>query len=90
MSSIEHYLRLRFDRRDVDALKSSYQGPKKLKKSGKAASDKKRKDKVEKKPKIKIKQRHRDKKNLGKRRKPSADPQEISSEDGTSPMKKRS
>ncbi len=43
MSSIERYLKIRFERRVVSGLKAIYSGPKKLKKSGKAAGAKKKK-----------------------------------------------
>lgn len=43
MSSIERYLKIRFERRVVSGLKAIYTGPKKLKKSGKAAGAKKKK-----------------------------------------------
>jgi superfamily II DNA/RNA helicase len=43
MSSIERYLKQRFERRIISELKGSYQGPKKLKSSGKAAGPKKKK-----------------------------------------------
>src|SRR5690606_11177261 len=43
MSSIERYLKQRFERRNVKDLKAAYQGPKKLKASGKAAGTKKKK-----------------------------------------------
>ena len=43
MSSIERYLKQSFERRQVKELQGSYQGPKKLKASGKAAGSKKKK-----------------------------------------------
>lgn len=43
MSSIERYLKQSFERRVIKELKGSYQGPKKLKASGKAAGSKKKK-----------------------------------------------
>ncbi len=43
MSSIERYLKIRFEPRIVEHLKAKYTGPKKLKKSGKAAGTKKKK-----------------------------------------------
>lgn len=42
MSSIERYLKFRFDERSLKGLRAKYGGPKKLKKSGKAASSIKR------------------------------------------------
>ncbi|MGS2723180.1 DEAD/DEAH box helicase [Porticoccus sp. GXU_MW_L64] len=43
MSSIERYLKIRFERRTVEGLTGKYKGPKKLKASGKAAGSKKKK-----------------------------------------------
>lgn len=43
MSSIERYLKIRFEPRKVKGLVANYTGPKKLKKSGKAAGTKKKK-----------------------------------------------
>jgi superfamily II DNA/RNA helicase len=43
MSSIERYLKQRFEKRNIKALKGSYQGPKNLKASGKAVGAKKKK-----------------------------------------------
>lgn len=43
MSSIERYLKIRFERRVVAGLKANYSGPKKVKNSGKAAGTKKKK-----------------------------------------------
>ncbi len=44
ISSIERYLNSRFERRVIKDLKAKYTGPKKLKKSGKAAGTKKKKN----------------------------------------------
>ncbi len=43
MSSIERYLKIKFEKRGVTALKANYTGPKKLKNSGKASKPGKRK-----------------------------------------------
>ena len=87
MSSIERYLKQRFERRNIQGLKAHYQGPKKLKASGKAAGVKKKKtDKKD------------GKKTASKapaRRKPSADkvrssgPSLVGNTDGTAPLKRR-
>lgn len=45
MASIERYLNQRFERRKIKELAGSYQGPKKLKASGRAAGSKKKKQK---------------------------------------------
>lgn len=42
MSSIERYLKIRFEKTSIKGLKANYKGPKKLKASGKAASTKKK------------------------------------------------
>jgi ATP-dependent RNA helicase SrmB len=47
MSSIERYLKIRFERRKVQDLVANYRGPKKLKKSGKAVGTKKKKSRRE-------------------------------------------
>jgi len=44
MSSIERYLKIRFQVRKIEGLKAKYTGPKKLKNSGKAAGPKKKKN----------------------------------------------
>ncbi len=70
MINIERYLGLAFERRAIEGLEARFKGPKKQKSSGKASSGKPRKE--EQKPsKAKLKQRLRDRKNIGKRRKPS-------------------
>lgn len=95
MSSIERYLRVTFERRKVAGLEGKYKGPAKLKSSGKAAGKrkgtgaaKKTKDVDAKRPK----QRLRDQKSVGKRRKPSAQPDTAGGSlgDGLAPFKKRS
>jgi ATP-dependent RNA helicase SrmB len=71
MSSIERFLRQHFIRRQIKELAGSYQGPKKLKSSGKAAGSKK-KSEVKKSGTEKAKKvRDRDRKNIGKRRSPT-------------------
>ncbi|MDD2724455.1 MAG: DEAD/DEAH box helicase [Methylovulum sp.] len=74
MSGIQRFLKQAFIRRTIKELAGSYQGPKKIKSSGKAAGAKKKKEEDKKKPAEKIKIRHRDQKNIGKRRVPSAKP----------------
>ncbi len=70
-ASIQHYLRQSFKQRRLDGLPGHFQGPKKIKSSGKAASSKKKTVVEKKKPAEKIKIRQRDQKNIGKRRRPS-------------------
>jgi superfamily II DNA/RNA helicase len=73
MAGIQRFLKQKFTQRSVKALEGSYKGPKKLKSSGKAAGGKsKAAPKKEAAEKVKI--RARDKKNIGKRRVPTAKP----------------
>ena len=72
ISGIQRFLKQTFKRRNIKELEGKYKGPKKLKASGKAAGIKNKAP--EKKPeKEKIKVRHRDQKNIGKRRAPNKD-----------------
>lgn len=71
MSSIERYLRVSFARISLPGLIAAYEGPKKIKASGKAAGTKKKKVESKIITPAKIKVRARDKKSLGKRRSPS-------------------
>ncbi len=71
MAGIERFLKQDFTKRDIDKLKARYQGPKKTKNSSGKAVKEKKKEIVEKKEKKKVKLRHRDQKNIGKRRKPT-------------------
>jgi len=73
MSGIERFLKQKFKRRTIKELEGKYKGPKKLKASGKAAGVKK-KTEPKKAAAEKVKIRHRDKKNIGKRRAPSNKP----------------
>ncbi len=73
MSGIERFLRQDFKRRNIKELAGRYQGPKKLKSSGKAAGSKQKSDTKKPAPE-KVKIRDRDKKNIGKRRTPSSKP----------------
>ncbi len=73
MVRTERELGKTFERRKIEGLESKFKGPKKLKNTGKRAGVKKRddKDNTKTKEKEKTKKRHRDTKNIGKRRKPS-------------------
>lgn len=88
--SIERYLNVTFETIGIPGLKGKYQGPDKVKGSGKAAGTKKKSfkdDKADdKKPKVKV--RERDKKNVGNRRVPTAlkNAQVV---DGFAPPKKK-
>ncbi len=76
MSGIERFLKQKFKRRNIKELEGKYKGPKKLKASGKATGGKK---KIESKKAAveKVKIRHRDKKNIGKRRVPATKPDAV-------------
>ena len=82
MSSIERYLKQRFERRNIKELKGVYQGPKNVKASGKAVGAKKKKTD----PKAAAKKGTT-------KRKPSARPNNapsvLVSEDGMAPLKRR-
>jgi ATP-dependent RNA helicase SrmB len=71
MAGIERFLQQQFIRRTIKELTGSYQGPKKLKASGKATGSKDKKEPAKKPEAKKVKIRDRDKKNVGKRRLPS-------------------
>jgi ATP-dependent RNA helicase SrmB len=73
MSGIERFLKQKFKQRNIKELEGKYKGPKKLKASGKATGGKK-KTEPKKVAAEKVKIRHRDKKNIGKRRVPTAKP----------------
>ena len=74
MSGIERFLKQKFKRRTIKELEGKYKGPKKLKASGKAAGIKKKTEPKKSTTTEKIKIRHRDKKNVGKRRLPTHQP----------------
>ena len=84
MSSIERYLKTRFEKRSINELRGTWKGPKKLKASGKAAGSKKKKVTAKGK-KDTGKQRHRDRKNVGKRRAPK----ENAVDAGFEPLKRK-
>lgn len=78
MSSIERYLKQSFERRTIKELKGSYQGPKKVKASGKAAGVKKKKTGKE-----------GDKKATAKRPAAKRKPSALVSGDGMAPLKRK-
>ncbi|WP_068825653.1 DEAD/DEAH box helicase [Pseudomonas sp. BMS12] len=85
MSSVERYLKQRFERRVVKELKGSYQGPKNVKASGKAAGVKKKKtDKKDtaKKPAAKASAKRRPSS-------PKSAPSTLVSQDGMAPLKRK-
>jgi ATP-dependent RNA helicase SrmB len=80
MSSIERYLKQQFERRVIKEVKGTYNGPKKVKASGKAVGTKKKK----------TEKKTGDKKAV--KRKPTAKPKAnapLTSSDGLAPLKKR-
>lgn len=85
MSSIERYLKQRFERRVIKELKGSYQGPKNVKASGKAVGVKKKKtDKKDSAKKSAAKP-------SAKRRPstPKSAPSSLVSQDGMAPLKRK-
>jgi len=88
MSSIGRYLRIDFEQRTIESQLGKYKGPHKVKASGKAAGSKKAKKKKKDKE-VKVKQRHRDKKNIGKRRKPTVKVEDKPTPSGFKPLMKK-
>ncbi|AYC33749.1 DEAD/DEAH box helicase [Pseudomonas cavernae] len=84
MSSIERYLKQNFERRTIKELKGTYQGPKKVKASGKAAGTKKKK--VESKAGAKAPSKAPAKR---KPARPKSDQPALVSQDGMAPLKRR-
>ena len=71
MAGIARYLKQQFTTRTIEELKGKFQGPKKVKSSGKAAGPK-QKQEAKKEAVKKVKIRERVKKNVGKRRVPKS------------------
>lgn len=99
MNGIERYLGVRFEKITLPGLVGKYQGPVKLKSSGKAATTRKKKPDSERsgtakgKAQPKVKVRERDKKNIGKRRVPGDKAGEAAPAaviDGFAPLKRKS
>lgn len=89
MSGIERYLGLQFEHRSIKELKAKFKGPNKkksLKKSDKKSVWGKANNSTS---APKSKQRHRDKKNIGKRRKPSEKKSTEQPNDGLAPLTKK-
>jgi len=99
MSSIERYLKVRFEKTTIPGLVANYKGPDRLKSSGKAVGTKKKKDDDKSKssrsskPVEKVKVRERDKKNVGKRRVGVREAGDVSAPgkviDGFAPLKRK-
>lgn len=86
MISIQRYLKLEFEARDINGLKARYSGPRKTKSSGKAAGKKKKRDKS---PIDKSKSRARNRKNLGKPESTGAKKKTPPGNDGFAPLMKK-
>ncbi len=71
MISIENFLKIECSERKIKPLAAKFKGPENRKTSGKSYGNKRKKINKVKKDKAKIKTRVRDRKNIGKRRKPS-------------------
>ncbi|MDM1707883.1 DEAD/DEAH box helicase [Thiopseudomonas alkaliphila] len=81
MSSIQRYLKQNFQQRVIKGLKASYQGPKKVKASGKAAGVKKKKTTASSKTKNSV---------AKKRKAPNTSgPKTVVSDDGFAPLRKK-
>jgi ATP-dependent RNA helicase SrmB len=86
---IERYLSIQMEILQVPGLTAVYKGPEKIKASGKAVGIKKKTIEKPKAPEKKVKDRVRDKKNVGKRRQPSTAVAENQNPDGFAPPKKK-
>jgi superfamily II DNA/RNA helicase len=81
MSSIERYLKQRFERRVIKGLKGHYQGPKNLKASGKAAGTKKKK--------VDKKKGATEKRARPAAKRPKSAPSAVVNVDGTAPLRRK-
>lgn len=79
ISGIARFLKQKFNRRIIEGLQGKYNGPKKIKASGKSSVSKK-KEEPKKVTAKKVKVRERDKKNIGKRRVPKQKEQATEAE----------
>ncbi len=86
---IERYLGIQMEILPMPGLTAVYKGPEKVKTSGKAVGIKKKSVDKPKAPEKKVKDRLRDKKNIGKRRQPSTVVIENQNPDGFAPPKKK-
>lgn len=86
---IERYLGIHMETIQMPGLTAAYKGPEKVKASGKAVGIKKKTTEKSKAPEKKVKDRLRDKKNVGKRRQPSTATIENQNPDGFAPPKKK-
>ena len=89
MSSVERYLKQNFERRNIKELKAAYQGPKKLKASGKAAGSKKKKEDKKKAGDKKAKSAAKPTAKRPKNAKREAPASQVVSADGMAPLKRK-
>ncbi len=89
MSSIERYLKQRFEHRVVKGLKGSYMGPKNLKASGKAAGTKKKKEDKKKTGDKKAKSAAKPTAKRPKNTKRETPASQVVSGDGMAPLKRK-
>lgn len=86
---IERYLGIHMETMQIPGFTAVYKGPEKVKASGKAVGIKKKTTEKPKVPEKKVKDRLRDKKNVGKRRQASTVTIENQNPDGFAPPKKK-
>jgi len=89
MSSIERYLKQRFERRVIKGLKGSYGGPKNLKASGKAAGTKKKKDEKKKAADKKAKPASKPTAKRPKNARREEPASQVVSQDGLAPLRRK-
>jgi superfamily II DNA/RNA helicase len=87
MESIERYLQLDLQPLSLPGLEGRYRGPSPSRSAGKKPQSKAPKAPTAKAPKVK--ERHRDRKNIGKRRQPSATTASAGTEAGFAPLKRQ-
>ncbi len=86
MSSIERYLKQRFERRVIKEVKGTYAGPKKVKASGKAVGAKKKKTDAKGDKKKSLAKTPTKRKSANR---PKSDAPALVSQDGLAPLKRR-
>jgi len=87
MESIERYLDLDLQPLAIPGLEGRYRGPSRASSAAKKPAPRPTKAATAKAPKVK--ERHRDRKNIGKRRQPSSAPKPGDQEAGLAPLKRR-
>ncbi len=92
MESIQRYLGVSFESRKIEAMPARFQGPRKRPKAGAKGKRKSHDEKNKRTTVDKSKERHRVKKNIGKRRQPTANSsaaEVAGSADGLAPLARR-